>query len=312
MKMATPDTVHNEEPEVIVIKDELQEVETTALRALENGKKNGRMVVEVVVDTYANFLKRKKEDLEKVKKLINPKAQKIEKMKIKFEHVMDRLGSAALDAYPIALDLATLEATVSRAFMSSTYGGNMQMTFPNIGDEHLAKHGLNDFMYLNTLYQPNAPQVPGCSGLFFDTEIDSRWPGKWRVFTRLSSGAWLFVGFYEVNPTRPLTKEDWASLDPQVQRTWAYQIRKKSWGGYFCARVVARQELGRKPTRAEWMGVFNDKRHLRATPEDIRRSLATGEEQLAVSTMKCVGYDEDFQRRLCEQEKRSRRPKNRS
>lgn len=63
--------MQDEQPEVIVIKDDPHEVESAALKSLEKGKKPGRMIVEVVVDTYANFLKRQQKDFEKIKKFKN-------------------------------------------------------------------------------------------------------------------------------------------------------------------------------------------------------------------------------------------------
>ncbi|KAF8905788.1 hypothetical protein CPB84DRAFT_1891293 [Gymnopilus junonius] len=92
LRIAALEVVHDEEREVIIIKDEPDAVEDTALLTLENSKKRKRMIVEVVVDTYANFLKRKKEDFEKIKKLKNPKihGKKAEKMEISIQTVWDR------------------------------------------------------------------------------------------------------------------------------------------------------------------------------------------------------------------------------
>ena len=49
----------------------------------------------------------------------------------------------------------------------------MQATFPQIREEMLAEHSMDDFMYLHLDYQPYAPQTPGGCGLWFSMDGDS-------------------------------------------------------------------------------------------------------------------------------------------
>ncbi|KDR74309.1 hypothetical protein GALMADRAFT_250113 [Galerina marginata CBS 339.88] len=291
---------NNVEHEVIIIKDEPEEVDAAEALASARPFKRQRLVLEVVVYTFEGFKRRKQEDFEKIKKMKNPKAKKMEALDISLDSIRDRLIPIGLDPFPITLDENLQNTTVSRAFMSSRYGGNTQETFPNIGARHLATHGMNDFMYLNSMYQCRAPQFPGYPGLFFNTDTGGGWSGRHRVFTRLDSGKWLFMGFYETKAALSLTKEEWAQLPSYTRRTWATQIINKGWGGYFRARVVARRELGRKPTKAEWLAVYDSGRYKNSTAEDVAKAFERGDELLAVFTMKCVGYDEAFQRELCE------------
>ena len=55
---------------------------------------------------------------------------------------MKELGSSLV----VHLDPAIRDIAVSRVFMSAEYGGGSQETCPNIGQEKLKAHGLNDFM----------------------------------------------------------------------------------------------------------------------------------------------------------------------
>lgn len=107
---------------------------------------------------------------------------------------------------------------VSRDFMSSEYGGSMQATFPVIGEKLKEKHGMNDFMYLHPAYQPVAPQVPGACGLFFIpiSSIGQEWDTLQRVFTRIESNVWQYMGMYRLTSSPSLTRREWLDQEPKV------------------------------------------------------------------------------------------------
>ena len=107
---------------------------------------------------------------------------------------------------------------VSRDFMASKYGGSMQATFPDISQKHKDKHGLDDFMYLHPAYQPVAPQVPGACGLFFipHTSVGREWPRLQRVFTRIESNVWQYMGMYRLTSSPSLTRREWLDQEPKV------------------------------------------------------------------------------------------------
>ena len=128
------------------------------------------------------------------------------------------LGPSGLDLYPITLDKGSQDLMVSRDFMASKYGGSMQATFPTIGKKLKEKHGMDDFMYLHPTYQPVAPQVPGACGLFFMplTSMGSEWPELQRVFTRIDSNVWQYMGMYRLISSPSLTTREWADQEPKV------------------------------------------------------------------------------------------------
>lgn len=79
----------------------------------------------------------------------------------------DRLKPIGLEIQDqhFTLDQATREVVVTRLFMSKTYGGNMQMTCPVPARKFLDVHGMDDFMFLPTGFQPEAPLLPGAPGV---------------------------------------------------------------------------------------------------------------------------------------------------
>lgn len=151
--------------------------------------------------------------------------------------VRERLRSTiGFELYPIPLEVDILETTVSRMFMSHLYGGNVQETFPRPRKELLEIHGLDDFMYLHPHYNPHAPERPGAPGLFFATS-DDELPGEWvktqRLFVRIVSGLWQYLGQYKMRPAPLLTKEEWAS-----------QSSKVTLGSGFCAFILSESLTG--------------------------------------------------------------------
>ncbi|KAF8959448.1 hypothetical protein BDZ97DRAFT_1667246, partial [Flammula alnicola] len=196
-----------------------------------------------------------------------PKVKKKQNMDFSFDTVRDRLKAVGLDLYPIALDKALQEVTVSRNFMAATYGGSMQATCPNISPRLLAIHGMDNFVYLHPDYQPIAPRVSGAPGLFFSTEAGGDWPGVQRVFTRIDSNIWQYMGMYEIKTCPSLTKEEWGFKNLRYIFTWARQICIQGWGTLVCARVFGRKKFRREPTKAEIDDIFETKRYQETTPE---------------------------------------------
>ena len=133
---------------------------------------------------------------------------------------MTRLKPIGIDIQSqyFTLDQATREATVSRTFMSKTYGGSEQRTYPSIRAEFLALHGMNDFMYLNKTFQSAAPELPGAPGLFYcPIEHDTTWTR--RVLVRLRPGIWQYLGQYRMQRSHIpfLTKEEWRAEPKKVR-----------------------------------------------------------------------------------------------
>lgn len=132
------------------------------------------------------------------------------------ETVWNRLNNIGHEPYPIPLDDSLSRVTVTREFLTSLYGGNIQQTFPSIAAERFEVHGLDDFMFPNLDFNPCAPQIPGAPGLFFRPRPLDSWPKVQRVITRIDHNAWQYVGQYKMTASTPLTKEEWALEDYQV------------------------------------------------------------------------------------------------
>lgn len=115
---------------------------------------------------------------------------------------------------PVGREIASV--AVSRNFFSSVYGGNMIETFPTIAPNHVERHGMKNFMFLTTEFNPNAPLTPGQSGLFFGGGEDGEWEEIMRVFVRIAPGRWRFMGLYRLTSMPSLTPEEWQDQKPKV------------------------------------------------------------------------------------------------
>ncbi|KAF8553944.1 hypothetical protein OG21DRAFT_1164532 [Imleria badia] len=161
---------------------------------------------------------------------------------------------ALIAPYNVCLDPGIRDVTTSRTFTSKQWGGNTQSTFPSIRPDLLARHGLNDFMYLNLFINPHAPQWPGAPGLWFSPGVN--WearerPGIWRVLVRLKSNCWLYVGQYQCTPALSLTIEEWKSQAPRVKQTWSNKVSTHEWAREMQTKIVLHKRLGRNPTAEE-------------------------------------------------------------
>ncbi|KAG6915386.1 hypothetical protein DXG01_011758 [Tephrocybe rancida] len=241
----------------------------------------------------------------KMEQMQNPKVKKLEGFGLSLDTVRDRLLTVGLDPYPIDLERDIQDVMYKRRFISSLYGGNTQSTLPDIGKGFLDIHGLDDFMYPNLDLNPHAPEMPGCPGLFFGA--NGSHAGIWdreapeRVITRIRPGIWQYQGQYVLTPAMSLTKEEWRSQKPKAHSAWAKQIFMKDWGRTVRCRVSLRKRLGRPFTEEEFeAAVAKSNKYQDITEDDILQALLRGEEFIAVWTMKCVGYDVEFQRNLAE------------
>ncbi|TFY76834.1 hypothetical protein EWM64_g7178 [Hericium alpestre] len=217
--------------------------------------------------------------------------------------IQSRIDSVGRDPYPVTLEPSIRATWVHRGFMSDQYGGSSQDTFPAIGQENLDKHGLNDFFYLNLVYHPFGPREPGQPGLWFNAQpFEGQWGGEWRVFVRLRSAQWLYVGQYRLSTVAPLSKEEWLMQSNQVQKTWAREVLKQGWGRAVRYRVIFRRDHGREPTDDEENDAYgrNYRQHpyQNLTPNEIINAYNSGKERIGVNAMKCVGYDERWQREI--------------
>ncbi|KAJ7174450.1 hypothetical protein C8R46DRAFT_90093 [Mycena filopes] len=224
-----------------------------------------------------------------------------------------RLTSAGISLEPrsITLSADTRYVSTRRDFMSITFGGNRQSTFPSIARESYTRTGHRYLMYPSLVQNPDAPMIPGAPGLFLNA---SGWPAresnaKWangtynlKVLTRLAAHDFLYMGEYAIRPSDSLTQAEW-NLQPQNMRTrWCSKLAKKDWGRMTRCRITLRARHERNPTRKEVEKAMKTKRKFsHITADDIAKAFNSGEERLAVWTMKCVGYDEQFQRDIVRQ-----------
>ncbi|KIM73287.1 hypothetical protein PILCRDRAFT_731253 [Piloderma croceum F 1598] len=273
--------------------------------------KKRRLVFDgVEVPTLLSFAKQefgvKSEPSELKKEEIREKLDALKNHNIKqsndagflLDTVHSRMRMIGYELYDITVPAHILDATFSRQYTTDTYGGNMIHTFPTIAQKHVDRHGLRDFMFLNLDFNPYAPQIPGSPGLFFECEMYTKERRIQRVFTRHAAGKWQLQGLYELVPCLSLTKDEWRAQKQSVRNTWHKNIHEQGYGRNVRARITLRDQLGREPKVVEVEEAIKDKGNKFKTisVDDVVRAYDCGDEAIAVWCMKCVGYDEEFQR----------------
>ncbi len=104
-----------------------------------------------------------------------------------------------------------IDTVFPRAFTTNTYGGNTQDTCPKIAPAKLARHGLDDWMFLNLECNPHAPHFVGADGLFFGVGTGRALPlpGIFRVVSRIEPNKWMYMGQYRLEPSPSLSPREW-------------------------------------------------------------------------------------------------------
>ncbi|KAF9530953.1 hypothetical protein CPB83DRAFT_146627 [Crepidotus variabilis] len=284
--------------------------EDTILKTLPDGHSNRRqrLMVEVVVPTLKEVMQRKRNEAALKAALKKPKLKKQEgeRESLVGQAIIDsRLALIGGDKpFEIGLPRAMTDQSVTREFMARTYGGSMQATCPTIGEKNRRRHNYDNFTYLHPAYHPHAPLLPGRPGLFFCCSGGGDWPGLQRVFVRDPDPKltiWTYLGQYDIKSCPSLTKEEWKSLTIQIRAHWGNEICRQRWGGDVLLRIQARKELmpGQQLTERLLQRVQGSNRWKTVTPLEVTDAYDRGEEHIGVWTLKCVGYDEKFQRELC-------------
>ncbi|KAL6304138.1 hypothetical protein BKA93DRAFT_733802 [Sparassis latifolia] len=200
------------------------------------------------------------------------------------EQVLSRLDLVGREPYPVTLDAALRDITVSRDHISRLFGGNNQDTFPHISQKNVERHGYNHFMCLNLLYNPHAPQLPGYPGLYFETSpAIEPWTSEHArvqmVFVRLQSKMWFYVGNYKMTAAPSLTEAQWLEQDGSVRRKWAQEIHDKGWGRSVRVRIHLRRRLGREPDGEDIEDALKEKNAFKdVTPMQILAAYDSAEE----------------------------------
>ncbi|THH17586.1 hypothetical protein EW146_g3255 [Bondarzewia mesenterica] len=231
---------------------------------------------------------------------VKPKIKK--DMSLDAATVQSRILAAQANHFPITLDPAISSVTVTRRFMSYRYGGSSMEAFPSIAKRRSDAHGYKSFMYAGIGWHPNAPTRPGEPGLWYNsTPVDRGISGPYIVFVGLESGKWLYVGQYMMISAQPLSQTEWILQDPKVKRTWATHIRSQNWGRGVRVQIILRREKGREPTYTEMVAAWGSgNKYDDITADEIAQAYEEGKQRLGIEVLKCVGYDEQFQRELAE------------
>ncbi|KAJ6473212.1 hypothetical protein C8R45DRAFT_907813 [Mycena sanguinolenta] len=222
-----------------------------------------------------------------------------------------RLISAGIgtEPYPIDIEVDVRDISVRRDFMREHYGGNQFSAHPAIAKKWYTKMGHRYFVYPNLVLNPDAPMIPGAPGLFMSAsgrsarECIDKWnKGPYKVSTRLGTNDNLYMGEYIIQPADSLTLAEWTEQTTAMRNKWCNKLAIKDWGKITRARIALREQLGRDPTFHEVeTALKTGEKYRNVNASDIASAFDKGDERVAVWTMKCIGYDPEFQRKLVRQ-----------
>ncbi|KAG7092142.1 hypothetical protein E1B28_008515 [Marasmius oreades] len=219
--------------------------------------------------------------------------------------------------YEVTLKGASVVDTrfpVSRAFLSNVFGGNTQRVFPTLSKKNLRKmedegFALDQWACMTSALNPFLPTLPGVHGLFFalrelhdDLSPIEYWKlGVCRVFSFLDQSKWLYVGHYEFSYGKTLTPDDWKNLPLEVREDWIGAIcskNKRRRDKRIRIHLRNRPGHNRQFEAEEYLRLMNSKEDRTVTPEQVNEAFVRGEEAIIAWKMKCVNYEEEFQRKL--------------
>lgn len=135
---------------------------------------------------------------------------------LSLESINSRLDLVGREIFNIqGIQPADLHFTVSRILMGQLYGGGQQVMFPKPSPA-TRRDGIDNLGFIQRAFNPYAPQHPGAPGLFFF--MNPLWHGEFnkRLFVRVSTSKWLYLGLYRFIPARPLSVAEFMRLEPEV------------------------------------------------------------------------------------------------
>ncbi len=126
------------------------------------------------------------------------------------------------EPFHVPLPIDVRDVTFSRQLISSIYGGNVQQTFPVPSAKFLAQHGIDDFMCLNYVMHPNAPELVGAPGFYCSSGSGdpqakrAPWTKPMRLILQLGPSRWQYYGQYQIVPSDALSPQEWLAQSPGV------------------------------------------------------------------------------------------------
>ncbi|KAI0751854.1 hypothetical protein C8Q80DRAFT_1119490 [Daedaleopsis nitida] len=239
-----------------------------------------------------------------VEDMRNPDVKVKKELLLSDEFLLDALTWEGIShRYPIPVSREVAEYGFARAYISSVYGGNTQATCPHPSKKMLARHGLDDWMFLTLDFNPHAPTKPGCSGLFFCWgRAEDDWHNVMRTFVRTKASRWVYMGQYQMKPGKSLTTDTWKQQKEVVRRTWAQAFFAKGWGTDLIVRLGLQKDHGEdyKPTQEDYDNADVERYRNMITENDVLRAFDDGEEEIGTFRMICIDYEAEFVRTLAQ------------
>ncbi|KAG9019565.1 hypothetical protein FRB90_000473 [Tulasnella sp. 427] len=195
------------------------------------------------------------------------------------DFVQERLRRANANSLGIVVEPEFHAQGVTRAFLSSKFGGNPNHTLCPIAEATRRKkgHDLETYFCPNISWSPNLPRAPGLPGLSNVSREDASIK-KMPMFVGLNVNKWVYMGHYIGEPQGPLTQEEINGIGAKALNAWVLDMMKKEWAKPIRASVYLRLK-GLEPTALEIEKVLKNSNALsQVTASDIRAAYEQMEE----------------------------------
>ncbi|THH33319.1 hypothetical protein EUX98_g874 [Antrodiella citrinella] len=204
-------------------------------------------------------------------------------------------------SFRVELDPSVRSVTVDRNYISKTFGGSTMALFPEISHAKRVALGNHQhhFLFPNPLHNPDVPKAPGEPGLLCRVLDYIDWDGRIvKLLVRLGNLAFLYLGDYCSTRTRSLSQAEFSALPQKSQKKWVQDVKTKDKYRKLRARISFRREYNRQPTEKELETKLSSTDKFNLEVAAIVEAFVQGHDQIHIWRLECVGYDEDFQRKL--------------
>ncbi|KAI0373982.1 hypothetical protein BV20DRAFT_1118624 [Pilatotrama ljubarskyi] len=184
--------------------------------------------------------------------------------------------------------------------MRMTFGGNRRTMSITFSEESRSLHKHHYPHCLFPKISPNrpVPHAPDQPSLMILAKPERRWPeGTQKVLVGLRDAEYQYMGEYILRGSAPLTVREFEALPEKVRREWGKAMRDSKEHREIRARLCIYDQLGRPASQQELAEAFASGQSYKLEPQRIVDAFNTGF-LMYTRTMKCIGYDTDFQCRI--------------
>ncbi|EIW56089.1 uncharacterized protein TRAVEDRAFT_30652 [Trametes versicolor FP-101664 SS1] len=204
--------------------------------------------------------------------------------------------------FSVSLDPTIRDITIHHGAIQKAFGGTWNSSWAVFGDldRHQRGHNYMRFRLSASRSYHIPPREPGGPGALLLTY--NPWPeGPHKVLVKTEDDLYKYMGEYDLLEAEPITVAEFQTLPHRTRRAWGAGLCKLHSNGNFLAAIALQKQFGRTATAQEIAAVLAGQKpegELAMTAQEVLEAFADGRMILRVWVMQCVGYDEEFQRKI--------------